>query len=163
MAAQGILGDGMIRVSWVLSIANMAAPVAASELNAASSVLLHPTLTPDGLIGFELDTQGMEITALVSGVDAAQAGRDKLGDLRLRLYKLSGTDSMYSVAKGTNAFVAIRRYMSAATSWATGQSAQIYSVQAGTKKEMLPAQGEAFKYEIPLFSTADPVLNAVVA
>lgn len=153
--------DGTIRAAYVAAIANQAAPTT-TELNLG--LLLQSTLTLDGLMGFEADTQPVDTTSLASTFNTKNIGRDDFTGTMLQLKKQSGTDTIYTtLIRGTAGFIVIRRYISEATAWASSQNVEVYPIICGQTKYMTPAANEVSKYQVPTFITAAPTLRALIA
>jgi hypothetical protein len=75
--------DGLISVWWVATIANIAAPSAASEIGNASTVVLHTRLTPDGLAtGAGSDT--IDTSKMSSTFNTKIVGRRNFDGLQLK-------------------------------------------------------------------------------
>jgi hypothetical protein len=71
-----VFADGNTRVAFVGSISNIALPTT-TELNAG--ILLHDTITDDGLMGFEATSADGPDTPLSGEFDTKYPGRDVLG------------------------------------------------------------------------------------
>lgn len=153
--------DGNVRVAFVASIANIASPTV-TELNAG--ILLQDTLTADGLIGFEADSQSVDTSALSSVFDTAVPGRDQFQKTSLRLKKQTGTDTIFNtLTKGTTGNIVIRRGVASTTAWTSGQAVEVYPVTVGREKRLQPTANSVEKYEVPTMVSSQPNLRASVA
>lgn len=157
-----IYGDGQVRVAFVATIANIAAPTVA-ELNAG--ILLHDTMTADGLIGYEATTADVDTSALSSTFDTVSIGRDSYSGTALRLKKQTvGADTVRTtLSRGTTGFTVVRRGLPATTAWASTQQVEVYPIICGRRKEIVPAKNELLKYEVPTKINISPNPDAVVA
>jgi hypothetical protein len=83
--------DGMIWVAWVPTIADISAPKAATELNAAGAVVLHTRLTPDGLAtGAGSDT--IDTSKMSSTFNTKIVGRRNFDGLQLTYVRGDATN-----------------------------------------------------------------------
>jgi hypothetical protein len=153
--------DGRTKVYSVPTIANIAAPTVA-ELNAG--VALDVLMTPDGLVGFEPDTADVPNSKLSSTFDTVTPGRASFSGTLLRLYKQSGTDTVYNTlvyAFATN--IVVRRDVTSTTAWTIGQAAEVYPVQCGEVRNLPPEANTDHRYEVITKITSQPNLRATVA
>src|SRR5687768_3186917 len=108
-----ITADGKTRVSWVPTISNIAAPTTA-ELNAG--MLLHSTMTADGLAGFRPETADVDTSSLDSTFNTNVNGRTSFSGTTLRMKKQSGTDTIYdTLTRDTAGYVVVRNGIAAGT------------------------------------------------
>jgi hypothetical protein len=83
--------DGMIWVAWVPTIADISAPKAATELNAAGAVVLHTRLTPDGLAtGAGSDT--IDTSKMASTFNTKIVGRRNFDGLQITYVRGDATN-----------------------------------------------------------------------
>lgn len=156
-----IVSDANTRVAWVPTIANIQAPTT-TELNAG--MLLHSTMSADGLVGFRPETADVPNTKLDSDFNTVDVGRTNLSGTMLRLFKQSGTDTIYdTLIKGAAGYVVIRRSVAASTAWTTGQKVQVYPAKCGETAWLDPEENTDERYEVPIKVTAKPALRAAVA
>lgn len=156
-----IVSDANTRVSWVTSIANIALPTAA-ELNAG--LVLHSTMTADGLVGFRPETADIPNTKLDSDFNTVDVGRTNLSGTMLRFFKQSGTDTIYdTLTKGTAGYVVVRRSLAASTTWIAAQKCQVYPAKCGETAWLDPEENTDERYEVPIKVTSKPNLRATVA
>lgn len=158
-----IIVDGMTRVAFVPTIANIAAPTVA-ELNAGT--LLTSTLIPAGLEGFENSTAEVDNTSLASTFDTKLPGRQSLSGTALVLKKQDGTDTVFNLmtVPGTNGFIVIRDAVLQGTAWATGDKLEVYPIRTATHN--MVGRGESnslLRYRVPTPVSAPPNLKAIAA
>lgn len=153
--------DGMTRVAWVASVADINAPTVAE---ANSGILLQHTLTADGLMGFEPDTADVPATSLASKFDAVDVGRSSFSNTGLRLKKQTGVDTIYNtLVRLTSGVLLVRRDEDEANAWAANQPVEVYPVRCGETKRLNPEANTMTRYEVPLKITRDPELRATIA
>lgn len=156
-----IISDGNTRVAWVAAIANIAAPTVA-ELNAG--ILLHSTMTADGLVGFRPETADVPNTKLDSDFNTVDVGRTNLSGTMLRFFKQDGVDTIYdTLLKGTAGHVVVRRSLPASTAWVAAQKVQVFPSKCGETAWLDPEENTDERYEVPIKVTAKPNLRATVA
>lgn len=156
-----IIVDGRTRVAFVPTIAAYATGATLSELNAGT--LLHDTLTPTGLEGFEASQAEVDNTSLGSTFDTRLPGRKSYSGTGLMLKKQSGTDAIFTLlAEGTNGYVVIRDDVPADQAWAEDDPIEIHPVRCGEPQRM--GRGEAntvARYRVPTPVSLPPNKDAV--
>ena len=153
--------DGNIRVSWVTTISNIAAPTVA-ELNAG--ILLTDKVTADGLVGFEADTADVDTTSLASTFNTKGVGRDSFEGTMLRLKKQDGTDTVFNtLTRGTLGYVVIRRDLPFDTAYAAAQKCEVFPVVCGRERNLAPEENTVRRYEMPTKVRLAPELRATIA
>lgn len=156
-----IVSDANTRVAWVPTIANIAAPTVA-ELNAG--MLLHSTMSADGLVSFRPETADIPNTKLDSDFNTVDVGRTNITGSMLRFFKQTGTDTIYdTLLKGTAGYVVIRKSTPASTAWASSQKVQVYPSKCGEAAWLDPEENTDERYEVPIKITSKPNLRATVA
>jgi hypothetical protein len=154
-----LLGDGMIRVSWVPSIASVSGPTVA-ELNAGTP--LEMILTPDGL-NLNPDNAKVDTSALGSTFNTEGIGRRTYGP-ELTFKRLTPTDTAWNLLPYRAAgYIVVRRNLDRTVAWAAGQQVEVYPVQAGEPKPVTPAPNEVQKFSSAMAMTAEPDTRATVA
>jgi hypothetical protein len=154
-----LLSDGNFKVSWLLNVSNVHAPTVA-ELAAGTS--LEQFITPDGYKN-KASTAPIATSSLASTFDTEAAGRKKF-DISLELMRQTLPDPVYALlAYKAAGYLAVRRTLANTTAWASTQQVGIFPVQCGQREESDAAENEVQTYTVPLFLTADPDDNAVVA
>ena len=154
--------DGTIRVAYVATIANQAAPTVA-ELNAGT--LLQTLITKDGLVT-PSDTNTVDDAALSDTFDAQVPGTFG-GPVTLTFKRraLPDADTAWNlVVYGTTGFIVVRRQVLAATAWTAAQVAEVYPGAWNQKIPATPARNEQHKFTVqwPVRSPG-PSMDAVVA
>lgn len=156
-----ISADGKTRVSWVPTIANIAAPTT-TELNAG--MLLQSTLTADGLVGFRPETADVDTSSLASTFNTSVNGRTSFSGTMLRLKKQSGTDTIFTtLVRDAAGYVVIRRSIAETTAYASAQAVEVYPALCGEIARVDPEPNTVERYEIPIKVTATPNLRAAIA
>src|SRR5690349_19590910 len=149
-----MLLDGNVKVSWVPTIASLAAPTSA-ELTAGTS--LEQRLTPDGL-DISFDTDMIDNTSLGSTYNTELVGRSKVS-MSLKYKALStGTTAPIATAMVYQAtgYLVVRRGMPATSAFATTQKVEVYPAQVGRPNPDAPAPNSIQTITVRLGSTADP-------
>lgn len=156
-----IVVDGTIKVSWVPSIASIAAPTT-TELNAG--LTLENTMAKEGLIGFKADTAPVPTTPLSGTFETSMPGMTSFNNTALRFKKQTSTDTIYAtLTRGTSGYVVIRRFLPCGTAWTSGQEVQVYPATCGETALIEPAMNSTEQYEVPTMLSGQPNLRAVVA
>jgi hypothetical protein len=156
-----ITADGKTRVYWVTTISNINAPTT-TELNAG--IALQPTMTADGLNGFQPATADVDTSSLDSTFSTMVNGRTSFSNTALRLKRQSGTDTIFTtLVRDTAGYVVIRRSVTASTAWASAQAIEVYPALCGEVSRMDPEPNTVERYEIPIKITSSPALRAAVA
>lgn len=156
-----VFADGNTRVAFVGAIVNIALPTT-TELNLG--ILLHDTLTADGLVGFEATSASIDTTPLSAQFDTMYPGRDSFSGPLLRFKKQTATDTIFNTfVKYTTGFVVIRRGIAATAAWASSQPIEVYPITSGREKRLQPVGNSVEKYEIPVMISSQPNLRAAVA
>lgn len=143
--------DGMVKVSWVPTIANIAAPTTA-ELNAGTS--LEDVLTADGLmIGAE--TAGINNSKLSSVENTEIVGRStySLGVKYVRGSHAAATAAETALTRGAAGYLVVRRDIAATTAWTAAQKAEVYSAACGAKQPDTPAPDALQAVTVPMKNT----------
>ncbi|WP_055525321.1 hypothetical protein [Streptomyces graminilatus] len=156
-----LISDGMTKVVWVSTIANINAPTAA-ELTAGQDFTTR--VTPDGL-KIDPSTADVDTSSLASTFDTKTVGR--VGFDTEVMFKRGTTgpeDLPYATLKyGVSGYLAVRRGVAYATAWATGQKAEIYPMTCGEPQNSAPAANEVMKFTAPMKVTSPPATAATVA
>lgn len=156
-----VFADANTRVGFATAIANIALPTVA-ELNAG--ILLHDTITDDGLIGFEATSATIPTTPLSGAFDTNYPGRDSFSGTMLRFKKQTATDTIFNTfVKYTAGYIVIRRGVAVATAWTAAQSVEVFPVTCGREKRLQPTANSIEKWEMPFTISGQPNLRAAVA
>lgn len=139
-----IVMDGNVRLSWVTTISNTAAPTAA-ELNAG--VALESYVTPDGL-GISTETQDVDTTAVNSTQNTYAVGRRT--DTISLTFKHQGFSAApwTTFASNPSGYVVVRRGIAGTTAWAASQKVLVYPAQAGYRALAPYAANEVEKFTV---------------
>jgi hypothetical protein len=159
--AADLLGDGNVKVTFVLTIANISAPTAA-ELNAG--VDLQEYITKDGL-KIEPDQAAVDNTALASRDETEDAGTVKYGIELTCKRKQNAVDDVAwnTLTDGQLGYLAVRRTMAHETAWAAGQEVEVYPVRCGRPNRQPPELNAAQKFMSKLFNHSSSDANSLVA
>ena len=157
-----IVIDGFVRVAFVPTIASIAAPTT-TELNAGT--LLHDTLIPGGLEGFEPSPGEVDNTAFGATFDTKLPGVSSFSGTRLMLKKQDGTDTIYNllVVFNTAGYIVVRRNLANTTAWASTQKVEVYPIRTGAFAPVAPERNTVSKYWVATPISASPNMNAAVA
>lgn len=157
-----IIYDGKMRVDYVPTISNIAAPTT-TELNAGTA--LTTILKADGLIGFEPDTADVDNTSMASTFDTKLAGRASWSNTALRLKKQAATgDTTYDLlVRDLAGYIVVRRDVTYSTAWTAAQKAEVYPIVCGEVKNLPPEANSMHAYEVPVKISSQPNLRATVA
>lgn len=156
-----IIADGRTRVSYVPTIANIAAPTTA-ELNAG--LLLQSLLTPSGLSGFQPETAKVDTSSLASVFNTARNGRTSFDSPMLELKKQDVSDTAYTtLIRGTNGYIVVRSSITESTAYASTQAVRVYPIECGEVAHVDIEENTLERYQVPLCVTSSPNLRAAVA
>lgn len=156
-----VFADANTRVAFASAIANIALPTT-TELNAG--ILLHDTITDDGLVGFEATSAMIPTTPLSGQFDTNYPGRDSFSGTLLRFKKQTATDTIFNTfTKYVTGFIVIRRGIACTTPWASSQAIEVYPVTCGREKRLQPTANSIEKWEMPFVISSQPNLRAAVA
>ena len=149
-----MLLDGNLKVSWVPTINNLAAPTVA-ELTAGIS--LEERLTPDGL-NISFDTAMIANSALNSTYDTEQVGRSKVTTtLKYKAGAAGATDTVRdTLIFRAVGFLVVRRGVDSATNWTAAQKVEVYPSQCGRPNPDVPAPNSIQTVTVQLGSTGTP-------
>ncbi|MFF4489415.1 hypothetical protein ACFY0F_23450 [Streptomyces sp. NPDC001544] len=156
-----LISDGMTRVAWVSSIANISAPTAA-ELTAGSDFTTR--ITPDGL-KLDPSTADVDTSSLASTFDTKTVGRVGFDvELTFKRGTTGAEDLPFTTLKyGVSGYLAVRRGVAYSTAWTAGQKVEVYPITCGEPQNSSPAANEVLKFVSPMKVTSQPSTNATVA
>lgn len=134
--AADLLGDGNVKVTFVLTLSSITAPSAA-QLNAGTD--LQERITKEGL-GIEPDQSPVDNMSLASRTETEDAGTTKYEiELTYKRAEESVDDIAYNtLVPNQLGFLAVRRNLPNEDAWAAGQEAEIYPVRCGTRRRQPP-------------------------
>ena len=153
-----LLSDGMIRVEWLTTCANIAAPTVA-ERNAGLN--LTPFMTPDGL-KTDASNATVDNSSLASTYDTELVGRAKNSN-SVKWKAQDAADTLKTTLTfKANGFLLVRRNVVTATAPTIGDKCEVYPSQCGIQN---PGFGPNTiqTIEIALANSAQPNLLAVTA
>lgn len=148
--------DGMIKVSWVPTISNIAAPTVV-ELTAGTP--LEGALLPDGLT-ISADTAEVDNSKMNSIANTVIVGR---GTWTLAVKYVRGdaantyaTAVEAALAPKANGYLVVRRDIVSTTAWVAAQKVEVYPAQVGYANPDSPAANTLQAVEVPLKNTGTP-------
>jgi hypothetical protein len=148
--------DGMVKVSWVPTISNIASPTVA-ELTAGTP--LEGALLPDGLT-ISADTAEVDNSKMNSIANTVIVGR---GTWTLSIKYVRGdAANTYAVAVETamapkaNGYLVVRRDIVSTTAFIAAQKVEVYPAQVGYANPDSPAANTLQAVEVPLKNTGTP-------
>ena len=149
-----MLVDGQVKVSFVPTIANIAAPTVA-ELTAGTS--LESRLTPDGL-NITFDDSMIDNSALNSDYSTEAVGRSKVSvELKYKAQEVGSTDPVKTaLAHLAEGFLVVRRGVVSSQAFAAADSVEVYPAQCGRPNPSTPAPNTIQTVTVKLGSTATP-------
>lgn len=154
-----IIGDGMIKVSFVPTISSTSAPTVA-ELNAGTA--LESYITADG-DGTDRGTDAVDTTALASTHNTQLPGRRTLS-VELTFKNQGDAVAPFSTLAGNaTGYLVWRRHVASTTAWTAGQTVEVQPVQAGPRARVPGAANEVLKFAVQFAVTSTPVEAATVA
>lgn len=154
--------DGNVKVSFVSTISAQATPTVA-ELNAGTSLEAH--ITPDG---FEVSMATAEVdqSSLASTFDTKAAGR-RTPAINVTFKTLTSAGALTAAATAlvyrAQGYIVVRKHKAATVAWAAADRVDVFPVEVGGVNPANAAPNEVQKATAPMFVTADPSLEAVVA
>lgn len=156
-----LVDDGMIKVAWVTSIANIHTPTAA-ELNAGKDFTLR--ITPDGL-KTDPTTASVDTSSLGSTFSTAGAGRRSFAnEVTFKRGDNSTDDLPYTTfAYQTVGNLVVRRGTPFATNFTAGDIVEVYPSICGEPQHVAPSPSTVGKLTVGMMNTSDPDTKATVA
>lgn len=154
-----IVVDGNVRISWVSTISNTAAPTTA-ELGAG--VALESFLMADG-VEWGTESGEVETSPLNSTQNTALVGR-RTDSISLTMKQQGKTAAPWTTFASTpSGYLVIRRAVAAATAWTATQKVTVAPCQAGFRSEVNPAANSLDKFTVKFAITGPVVDTATVA
>jgi len=156
-----LINDGMTKVVWASSIANINAPTT-TELNAGADYTTR--VTPDGL-KIDPSTADVDTSSLASTFDTKTVGRVGFDvEMTFKRGTTGGEDLPYTTLKyNVSGYLVVRRGVAYATAWASSQKCEVYPVICGEPQNVAPAANEVTKFVSPMKVTSPPATAATVA
>jgi len=146
--------DGMMRVAFVDTITNIAAPTVA-ELDAG--IDLTPRLAPDGL-ALSSDTGSVDTTKMNSTANTLKAGRRSF---TASVTYVRGTDAddlevEEALTYRASGFLVVRRDVAYEVAWTAAQKVEVYPVECGEANPAAPGPDTQQTVEVPLMVVDTP-------
>lgn len=143
--------DGMIKVSFVPTIAVITAPTT-TELNAGTP--LEAQLTPDGL-SVAIATAGVDTSKLNSTANSEIIGRDTytVSVKYVRGGHSYATAIQAALTRGASGYLVARRDIVATTAWASSQKVEVYPIQCQRPSPDTPAANALQTVMVPMSVT----------
>lgn len=156
-----MISDGQIRVSFVPTVANTAAPTTA-ELNAGTD--LSCLIMGDGL-DISGDEGVVSAPKLCETTVSEQPGRSKT---TVKLTCVRKTVTIEDIAwttlqRGLQGYLVVRRGLTYATAWTAAQKVEVYPGTFGKRMPQKPEQNGVEKFDSQFYNSAPENLDAVVA
>jgi hypothetical protein len=150
--------DGLIAVWWVTTIADIAAPKAATEIGAVGSIPLHTRLTPDGLTtGAGSDT--IDTSKMASTFNTKIVGRRNFDGLQIKYVRGDATNEKLldtTLIYRASGFLVVRRSILSSVAATLADKVEVYPVQVGEPQYDSPAPNALQTVVVPMTLTADP-------
>jgi hypothetical protein len=154
-----VIIDGRVRVTFALTIANIAAPTVA-ELNAGTA--LETSALPDGL-DISVPTNGVDVSNLASTFTSERAGRRK-PSITMKFHHDDTVDTAWNLLPyRTVGYLAVRMGIDRTTAYASTQKIKIYPVETGEPTDEAVKPDGTWDFMVPFFSMADANQRAVIA
>lgn len=147
--------DGMMRVVWAPTIANIAAPTVA-ELTAG--VDLTPRLLPDGL-NTPVDTGEVDTSKMSSTANSARVGRRNFSGLSVKYVRGTedgDTEVEEALVYGATGYLVVRRDIAYATAIAASQRVEVYPSQCKEPNPDSPGPDALQAVEVGFTNTSEP-------
>lgn len=154
-----ILGDGMIKVGWVTTISNTAAPTA-TEVTAG--VDLETFIVPDGL-DIATSTDAVDASSIASNQYQEIPGRRKDGITLTFKSQGDAAAPFTTFASRPSGYLVVRYGVAPTTDWTAAQKVDIYPCTAGDRLRVSPAANEMLKFQVPLFVTAPAIPSVALS
>lgn len=156
-----MLTDGNIKVTYVPTISNTAAPTT-SELGAGTA--LECIITADGL-EISVDEEVVSIPKLCETTTAEAPGRSKYGVSLTMVRKTTTPEDVAwtTLIRGLTGFLVFRYGLAVATAYATTQKVQVFPGTFGERRPLKPEANGAVKFMSQFYVSSQPKLDAAVA
>lgn len=156
-----LLGDGNVKVTFCLTIADISAPTA-GELNAG--VDLQTVITKDGL-GISPEQAAVDNTALASRDETEDAGSVKYSiELTVKIQEDDDDNIGWNTLVDRQlGYLAVRRNRAHEEDWASGDVVEVYPVRCGRPNRQPPELNAAQKFVSKLFNHTTADADALVA
>lgn len=159
-----MLADGNIKATFVPTIADIAAPKAATELAATSVLPLECLITADGL-SISVDEAVVSLPALCETFDAESPGRAKYAiDLTMYRHVATADDEAWTtLLRGLSGYLVIRYGVAATAAYAAADKLLVFPVTFGERKPNPTEANGGVTFSSHAYVTSQPELDAVAA
>jgi hypothetical protein len=159
--AADLLGDGNVKATFCLTIADVSSPTA-TECNAG--VDLQEYITKDGL-GISPEQAAVDNTALASRDETEDAGTVKYSiELTVKRKEVALEDVGWNTLVDRQlGYLVVRRNLPHETAYAAGQSVEVYPVRCGRPNMQPPELNAAQRFISKLFNHTTADTDALVA
>lgn len=156
-----LLGDGNVKVTFCLNVADISAPTAA-ECNAG--VDLQTVITKDGL-NISPEQAAVDNTALASRDETEDAGTVKYSlELTVKRQDSNVTDIGWNTLTDRQlGYLVVRRNKAHEAAYTAGDEVEVYPVRCGRPRMQPPALNTAQTFMSKLFNHSAPDTMATVA
>lgn len=156
-----MLNDGNIKLSFVPSIADISAPTV-TELSAGTD--LECLVTADGFQP-TVNEEVVSVAKLCETSNSEAPGRaTHQVTLTLVRQEEEADDIAWTTLKrGVTGFLAVRFGVDHSTEWADGDKAIVYPIKCGERRLQAPEANGATLFQVQMYVTAQPDMDAVVA
>jgi hypothetical protein len=157
-----MLADGNVKVTYVVTIANLAAPDVSSELTAGSSVALECLITADGF-NISVDEAVVSLPALCETFDAESPGRAKYAiDLTCFRHIATVDDKAWTtLLRGLSGYLVVRYGVAVTTAYTAADKLIVFPVTFGERKPLPTEANGGVKFSSHAYVTSQPQLDAV--
>lgn len=164
----GVSADGAVKVQFVTTLADTAAPKVATEVKAVSSVEASCLLTKDGF------TPGAETS---QASDERLCSKQVFEDYGTVTYTLDNLTYIYDVQnpestsnklyaaipEGTTGYLVVRWGLDADVDWAAAQVVDVYPVKLGPQVKQPPETNSKLKVQQKPFVVGDVQIDVALA
>lgn len=159
-----MLADGNVKLTFCPTIANIAAPLAATELTGGTVLDLECKTTADGL-SISVDEAVVALPALCETFDAESPGRAKYAiDLTMFRYDDSAEDTPWTtLIRGLSGFLVVRYGIAHTTAYAADDNLLVFPGTFGERKPLPTEANGGVKFSSHFYVTSQPELDAVAA
>ncbi|GIG63607.1 hypothetical protein Lfu02_79790 [Longispora fulva] len=156
-----VIMDGKTRVSWLVAVANTAAPTVAEM---AGGVSLETAFTPDGL-DIKVTTGRKDTSNLASRRNSERVTRISYA-VAGTFYRDDTNDIAWNLLPyGAKGFLVVREGIDRETPWASGQRVRVFPLEAGEPNPVKQTPEERWTFDTEFAVWAGELVNqrAVIA
>jgi len=157
-----MLADGNVKATYVPTLADISAPLAATELEAGTALDLECLITADGL-NISVDEAVVSLPALCETFDAESPGRAKYAiDLTFFRHVATADDKAWTTIKrSVSGYLVIRYGVAATTAYAASDKLLVFPVTFGERKPNPTTANGGVTFGSRAYVTSQPSLDAV--